>query len=151
MEPSDEESIARRSAKVVVIDRSGHVLLFCAGDPARPTAGTWWFPPGGGVEDDETDEQAALRELREETGLVLESVGSPIATRRVRFNFEGSVLDSDEVYFIVRVDRFDLDDAGWTDTERRVVVEHRWWSQKELAETTETVYPEQLLSWLSET
>src|SRR3954466_3958691 len=113
-----ERMIHRRSAKVIGVDPSGDVLLFRGMDPARPGDGTWWFTPGGGVEGDESDEQAALRELREETGLEVEGVGSPVAARRATFAFDGYVLDSDEVYFLIRVDRFEVDDAGWTDVER---------------------------------
>jgi 8-oxo-dGTP pyrophosphatase MutT (NUDIX family) len=138
--------IRRRSAKVLVVEHSGDVLLFRGGNPDRD--GTWWFPPGGGVEGDESDEQAALRELREETGLTLEDVGLPIGTRRATFAFEGQVLHSDEVYFLVRVDRFEVDDAGWTDAEHRTILGHRWWSRQELMDTDETVYPERLLSIL---
>jgi 8-oxo-dGTP pyrophosphatase MutT (NUDIX family) len=124
------------------------VLLLLGRDPDRPDEGTWWFPPGGGVEADETDEQAALRELREETGLLVADVGPPIATRQATFAFEGQLLDSDEVYFLIRVDRFELDDSGWTDVERRAIVGYRWWSQLDIATTDDVVYPDGLLSML---
>jgi 8-oxo-dGTP pyrophosphatase MutT (NUDIX family) len=135
----------RRSAKVILLDEQDHVLLFRGGDPSRPSAGTWWFPPGGGVEPDETDEGAVLRELWEETGLRLDEVGPVVATREATVDFQGQSFISDEVYFAVRVPRFDLDTIGWTELERQAVVEHRWWSLHELNGTDETVYPEGLL------
>jgi 8-oxo-dGTP pyrophosphatase MutT (NUDIX family) len=141
-------AVLRRSAKVIVIDLSGHVLLFRGRDLERPADGTWWFPPGGGVERDESDEEAAFRELLEETGLAVAELGAPVGTRRATFRFEGGRVESDEVYFAVRVDRFEPDAARWTDAERRTIVEHRWWSRQELLATTETVYPERLLTML---
>ena len=137
--------ITRRSAKVIVVDPSGDVLLFRGRDPDRPSDGSWWFPPGGGVEADESDEQAALRELREETGLEIDRLGTPVATRRATFGFMGQTLLSDEVYFLVQTHRFELTTVGWTDVERQTILEHRWWPQRELAITRETVYPEELL------
>ena len=43
-----------------------------------------WGLAGGGVEDDESYEQAAVREVEEETGIEC-SVGDPFAARRVRW------------------------------------------------------------------
>jgi 8-oxo-dGTP pyrophosphatase MutT (NUDIX family) len=140
----------RRAAKVIVVDGTGSVLLFRGGDLGRPADSTWWFPPGGGVDEGETAEQAAIRELREETGLEVQDVGPPIATRRAQFDFEGISYDLDEVNFLLRVDRFELDETGWSEAERRAIVEHHWWSQEELAATAETVYPEGRLSMLRE-
>ena len=135
----------RRGAKVILIAADGSILLFRGGDPARPDAGTWWFPPGGGVEPGETVEAAARREVLEETGLELDELG-PVAGRRlVEFQFDGRTIVSDEVYFVVQVAGGAIDTDGWTELEREVVEEHRWWTVDELRATDETVYPDDLL------
>lgn len=54
-------------ALAAVFNRNGEVLMLRRPDDAH-CGGLWSFP-GGKVEDDETAEQAAMRELREETGL----------------------------------------------------------------------------------
>jgi 8-oxo-dGTP pyrophosphatase MutT (NUDIX family) len=132
----------RRAARVFLIDGLGRVLLFRGGDPARPGAGTWWFTPGGGLDDGETAEDAARREVREETGLVVGELGPVVLERRIQFDFDGVTFDQDEVFFAVDVEGFEVDDRLWTDLERRSVFEHRWWTRAELTTTHETVYPE---------
>jgi hypothetical protein len=62
--------------------------------------------------------------------------------------FDGARYDQDEHYFLLSVSDFDIVEGGWTNAERRVVVEHRWWPKDELRTTTETVYPEDLVGIL---
>ncbi|WP_046112545.1 NUDIX domain-containing protein [Aquincola tertiaricarbonis] len=50
---------------VIVSDEQGQVLL------AHATGSRWWDLPKGGAEPGETPRQAAVREVLEETGLVL--------------------------------------------------------------------------------
>lgn len=145
---SETGATLRVAARVILIDPAGSTLLFRGGDPSRPEAGTWWFTPGGGLDEGETPAEAARREVREETGFLVDVLGEPIHVRRVRFEFEGSSYDQLEHYFVARVGMPALDDSGWTEVERQVIVEHRWWTVAELRSTGETVYPEGLADLL---
>jgi 8-oxo-dGTP pyrophosphatase MutT (NUDIX family) len=134
----------RRSAKVLLLDPDGRVLLFSGVDPAAANRPRFWVPVGGGVEQNETVAQAAIREVEEETGLRLADLGAVVMTRHVDFTFEGTFYDQDETYYAVRTDTFVPDTAGWTAVERRAMSDAHWWSVDELRTTTETVFPEGL-------
>jgi 8-oxo-dGTP pyrophosphatase MutT (NUDIX family) len=92
------------SARLLILDEANRVLLFRFVYKRGPLAGQdFWGTPGGGVEDGETLEQAAVRELVEETGLRRESVGSEVARREVALQLpDGEHVVQDERYFVVR-------------------------------------------------
>lgn len=134
----------RTRATLLIVDEHANTLLIRGGDPDRPDDGEWWFPPGGGVEPGETLVAAAHRELREETGLVIDDLGDVVRERRSLFSFRGTLYDAHEHLFLVRVERFEPDVSGWTDLEREVLTGHRWWSPAELRSTSETIHPDDL-------
>ncbi|MCA0248529.1 MAG: hypothetical protein LCH93_18090 [Proteobacteria bacterium] len=49
---------------------------------------------------------------------------------------------------MVRVAAAALSWESWTDFEREVMVDHRWWSRQALLETKATVWPENLAEML---
>lgn len=140
------EPVVRRSAKVVLVDPDDRVLLFRGQDPSTPTQGVFWFPPGGGIDGKEDLHEAARREVLEEVGLDLSGrdLGPVVLRRDASFSFEGVPYLQHEAYFVVRVDRVEVDPAGWTDQERRAISDHRWWPVHDLIDTDETIYPEGL-------
>jgi len=56
------------SVTMIVRDDEGRVLLVKNADT------NLWLPPGGGIEPDESPRDAAIREMQEETGLLVEPV-----------------------------------------------------------------------------
>ena len=100
------------------------------------SASSHWITPGGGVEAGETLAQAAVREVYEETGLVvaLDPAAEPMFSERVEFRIAGQHLDQTNYYFLVRVPNgLVVEPAAHTEIERQVVLGHRWWPLAELA------------------
>lgn len=147
VDPSMRPVRRRRTARVLLIDDDAdRLLLFADTDPGIPGA-RWWITPGGGVEPGESDPQAAVRELAEETGLVVDvrALSMPLAVRRVRHGYTDVIVEQDEVFFGVRVPAFTVDTAGHTEEERLTMTRHRWWTRAELASTAETISPAAVL------
>jgi len=68
--------------------------------------------------------------------------------RRLSARPDGECAAADERFFLVRVPDDSLSRTDWTALEREVMVEHRWWSREELAQTELTVWPENLVAML---
>ncbi len=79
-----------RKRAIAIIIRDKRLLVIHRQKPGRD----YYTLPGGGVELDESDEEACIREVKEETGLGV------ISIKRVRKYYS---LEREEVYFIVKV------------------------------------------------
>ncbi|CAL9608624.1 NUDIX hydrolase [Streptomyces sp. enrichment culture] len=137
----------RRVARVVLLDPEDRILLLHGHEPDDP-ADDWWFTPGGGVEGDETREEAARRELVEETGITDIELGPVLWRRRCSFPFAGRRWDQDEWYYLARTTQTATEAVGLTELERRTVAGARWWTCEELTRAHETVYPTRLAGLL---
>ena len=140
----------RPSSRLLVISPEHRVLLFRFTHKTGALKGQeYWATPGGGLEPGETFEQAAIRELYEEVGVVADDVGSELAQRLFEMQLpDGEWVVADERFFLVRVKNEQISDAGWTDQERQVMSQHHWWSRGALQQTKAIIFPEDLLSIL---
>lgn len=152
MPPAPERRLRRRRAARVIV-RSGaaegrpKVLLFADRDPGVPGP-VWWVTPGGGMDPGETPAQTAVRELFEETGLVVteQVLQGPVARRLAVHGYSDQVLVQDEVFFLVDVEPFVVDTTGFTDLEQRTLLAHGWFDQAGLS--TREVWPAHLPDYL---
>lgn len=107
---------------------------------------SYWATPGGGLEHNESFEQAALRELLEETGLTRNIAGLQIAFRTFTMILpSGETVLADERLFIIKTDKSAIDRSGWSSNEKNVIRDHYWWSIEELRCTNQTTFPLDLI------
>ena len=136
--------LARSVARLVVLDAAHSVLLVRYTEYRPNRSGSFWATPGGRLEEGEGPREAAIRELREETGLSA-TVGRQLWKKTFRFELPQGLVAQEEQYFLVRV--------GETaprvhNSSSEAITEHRWWSLGELHSTSEVIYPEGFASEL---
>src|SRR5699024_8022062 len=134
----------RHAARVLVFDADRRLLLARGHDVDNPKR-CWWFTIGGGRADEEHPKDAAVRELREETGIALtpgDLIG-PVLTRAAVFDFAAETVRQYETFFVAYLsESVRLDTSGWTPIEKAMIVDLKWWNLDDLACHDEQVYPE---------
>lgn len=142
MAAADDVTVTRRdSARVVVLDPDGCVLLSRVVDPMSPVR-VVWITPGGGIEPGESARDAALRELVEETGCDADgALVGPVAVTRGAWSFRGRRLLSVDSFFLHERERFEPEPRLLTEIEAEVHAGWRWWPLAELDAPAEPVLP----------
>jgi 8-oxo-dGTP pyrophosphatase MutT (NUDIX family) len=144
------ERIVRPTSRLLVLDEHDRLLLMMTKAPDTSGAARW-ITPGGGVDPGESHEEAAVRELHEETGQVVAEVGPVVRVDDFEVPWDAADHTHGHAeFFVVRLPHFEVVDDDWTDDERVDILESRWFSLDELESTTDPVEPVDLAVTVAE-
>ncbi|MBB5019447.1 8-oxo-dGTP pyrophosphatase MutT (NUDIX family) [Chitinivorax tropicus] len=144
----------RLAVRLIVLSPDNRILLIRYHDDPplhvnHPELTDYWCTPGGGLEPGETHEQAAARELMEETGLH-GKIGPVIAKQKRFIRYPDSAYIQEEQYHVVRVPHTHVEPTALEPNELLEIQEFRWFSIDELAVLALPVIPFEFPQWLKE-
>ena len=142
----------RETARILLVDEQNRIFLLKTHFDPEVGLPPRWLKPGGGIDSGETTLEAAVRELREETGLRVnpENLGEPVLVSSGRWDWADGLsyhTYTDTIYQL-KVENFEPDTSGFTQDELRDILEYRWWTIQELKESDEQLAPHELRQWL---
>jgi 8-oxo-dGTP pyrophosphatase MutT (NUDIX family) len=142
------QAVYRPTVRVVLLDERDRLLMFSSTDDSD--GHTFWFPPGGGLKQGETFEQAAVREVGEETGLWNVPLGPELWRTRLTASWGGRTYDQPVRFLLARVAVFEIETSGFTENERVSITTHRWWTLDEMGATEDRLVPDNLHTLMAE-
>lgn len=136
----------RPTVRLLVLDKQQRLLLFHIHDhrpvhEAFPGMTVYWNTPGGGVEPNETHEQAAQRELWEETGIKDVTLGPCVwHYERIILGDKGRI-QLQERYFFASVPTLEVSMLNMLPYEQETHRSYHWWTRQELLASSERFQP----------
>lgn len=145
----------RKAARVLLInDHDELLLIYVEAFDIKTTEGKsfqrFWFTVGGGIEPNESVEQAAIREIYEETGIPRENITlGPIVwhgTAEVILKGQRTLLD--ESYIVAKTIQKNVALLNPTNEEQNVIKKLKWFSLEEIKQIKDPIFPISLAEYL---
>ncbi len=138
----------RQSVKVLLINAQKELLLMQADDPTTRSkeslySGPFWFLVGGQIEKEESFEQAAVREIHEETGLSQNHIelGPIVWHYEYDLILNGTLTHLDQTFIVVKTNKKKVELKNPTEWEQKAIQKLRWFTFEEILNCNEKIYP----------
>jgi 8-oxo-dGTP pyrophosphatase MutT (NUDIX family) len=138
----------RNSVKIILLNEKDELLLMCADNPQVKSPdgkyhGRFWFLIGGEIEKGESIEEAAVRELYEETGLKKEEVtlGPVVWYGEFDLQLKGSLTHLKQTFIVARTKQRRVSFTQLDEWEKVSLVHLAWFSLEEIKNCKEVIYP----------
>lgn len=135
-------SMVRYAVRVLPVNSRREVLLLHCINPAAPSL-PYWVSIGGGIEKGEDERVAAVRELWEETAILLDasSLRGPVHREVVEISWGQYDYTQHQSYFTAEVIDTLVSFEHMEQIELDTTLGYRWWSLADLHSTAEHVLP----------
>lgn len=145
----------RNSIRILLINDHKKLLLMCADDPKTTAVdgsyyGKFWFPIGGEIEPGESLKDAAIRELKEETGLNKEDVtfGPIVWFGSFQMMLYGKLTSLKQKFIVAHTKSKSITLQYLTPNEKKVIEKIQWMSFEQICSHEEVIYPIVLKDYL---
>lgn len=133
----------RKVARILLLNDNDEVLLVRHVEGKaipNPDDGwkTYWVPPGGGLEPNETFEEAAVRELKEETGIAIEKVERHLLSREFESIYAGKPIWQEDRFFFARISDKPLETQPIID---EAIGDIKWWPVASINSSNGSFFP----------
>ncbi|HEY1708634.1 MAG TPA: NUDIX domain-containing protein, partial [Rhizomicrobium sp.] len=119
----------RPTVRVLLLGPDKRILLIRFHDLRLNGAKVFWATVGGGLDPGESVAEGALREIAEETGLTDVTLGPTVWKDDVVIvAMDGEPYFFRETYIVAFAKTTALTFEGWTDVEREVIKDMRWFT-----------------------
>jgi predicted acetyltransferase/8-oxo-dGTP pyrophosphatase MutT (NUDIX family)/RimJ/RimL family protein N-acetyltransferase len=152
---SKKKPSLHNSVRILLINDDDELLLMCADDPTTTSKegvyhGKFWFCIGGEIEKDESLMEAAVRELKEETGLSCEDVvfGPKVWFGEFDLVLSGKLRRLQQKFIVARTSKKNVNMKNLTTNEKKVVESIKWFSLDNIINCNEVIYPVGLEEYL---
>lgn len=145
----------RHSIRILLFNHLDELLLMCADDPNTTELdgtyrGKFWFTIGGEIEEKESLEEAAIRELFEETGLKADDVTfGPVVWYG---DFELVLYEKPSLlkqkFIVARTKEMSVTLDHLTQEEKSIIQKLDWFSIEKMRLCPDIIYPIDLPSYL---
>ena len=138
----------RNSIRILLLNEDNQILLMLAEDPKTYLKNSkpldrFWFTIGGALKDNETDRQAAIRELFEETGLNHKDVefGPTVWFGEYEIILNGVLTFLKQRFIVAKTKNKNVFLNKLDENEKKVIKKLRWFSLKDIINSKDVIFP----------